>query len=155
LEKMLADSDVHVVEAACYALSRHPSPAADRALHKALNRAQGEALVAVIHLLGDRRAAASAAQLAELAEGSRGATAEAAIAALGKISTGEAVAALRKLHAAGEAKGSAAHALLQSAQELTKQGKTADAKGILAQLVGPSDPPHIRRGASLALKQLG
>ncbi|MFH1843598.1 MAG: hypothetical protein ABIF77_10380, partial [bacterium] len=76
--------------------------------------------------------------------------------ALGKIASAEALQALHKLHAVGGVKGhAAAHALLQSAQELTKQGKTTEAKAILGQLSNPSELRHVRHGASLALKRIG
>jgi len=55
LRQMLANPDGRVVEAACFALSRHPSPAVGKALREALGQAKGTGLVAVIRLLGDRR----------------------------------------------------------------------------------------------------
>jgi HEAT repeat protein len=155
LEKMLADSDPHVVEAACYALSRHSSPAVGNALRNALGRANGNGLVAVINLLGDRRDAGCAGQLAKLGAGT-GDAAEPAMAALGKIATPEAVRVLSGLHAHGEGKRhtSTAHTLLQSAQELAARGEIAAATAVYKQLTAASEPPHIRRGASLALERI-
>ena len=68
LAEMLGSANNHVVEAACYALSRHPSPAVSRALRDALGKARGKGLVAVINLLGDRRDEQSAAPIAKLSE---------------------------------------------------------------------------------------
>jgi HEAT repeat protein len=154
LEQALADPDMRVGEAACYALSRHPSPAAGRALRNGLDKASGNARVAVVNLVGDRRDATSAVRLAELANDADELTADAATTALGKIATSEAVGVLSRLHrdAQGKPRAAAAHALLESAQELGVRGKATEARAILEQL-GTSDIPHIRRGARIALRQ--
>lgn len=153
LEKMLLDPDTHVAEAACYALSRHPGPAAGRALRNALDKAGGTARVAVINLLGDRRDAASAARLSELAADADDLTADAAIAALAKIASRGAIRTLSRLHSGGEGArvAAAAHGLLESARELATRGKAAEARTIVDQLAN-SSIPHIRRGARIALQ---
>jgi HEAT repeat protein len=153
LEAMLGSADVHVVEAACYALSRHASSSANRVVQEGLHKAKGSGLVPVIDLAGDRRDPECAAKLAELAQSSDGPTADAAIAALGKIASADAIRTLAKLHAEGQdaRRVAAAHALLQGAQELAARGNAAEARGVYQQLTGNSEAPWIRRGALLAL----
>ena len=141
LEKMLSDPDVHVVEAACYALSQRRSAAVSRALRRALDRAAGARLDPIVNLIGDRREAWAAPRLAQIGS-------EAAIAALGKIATPEAVRALRASRQAA-----VEHALLQAAQELAQRGQDAAAKEIYAELAS-SHTPQIGRGAKIALGNL-
>jgi hypothetical protein len=51
----LTDRDIHVVEAACFAIGQRPSQKADEGLRAALARAEGMAQVALIQLAADRR----------------------------------------------------------------------------------------------------
>lgn len=157
LAKMLAGSDPHAAEIACYALSRHPAPAVGAALREALSRANGSARIAIVTLLGDRRDSEGAEAIAALAQGPDAPVSDAAVAALGKIATEAAVKALLDLHKGPDAARSAAagHALLQAGQELAARGKPADAKAIYEQLSGPAEPLHIRRGALLGRINLG
>jgi HEAT repeat protein len=155
LESMLTSADSHVVEAACYALSRHNSPAVAKALRNGLSKANGKGLISVINLAGDRRDPDSVARLTELAHSGDGQTADAAIAALGKIASPSAIQALTRLHSEGGRNTAAAHALLQSGQELAARGKAAEARSVYQILTASSEAPHIRRGASLGLSSRG
>jgi len=155
LEKLLADPDQVMVEAACYALARQPSPKVGQALRNALSNARGNGLLAIINLLGERQDAASAARIAELTANAEPLVYDSAICALGKIASPEAVAALEKLRKTADAKKSelAAHALLQSAQQLSKRGDKKNAARIYSSLNHPDTPTHIRRGASIAQRR--
>lgn len=156
IEKMLADSDPHIAEAACYAIASRPSEAADQALRKALRRPEDGGLVAVATLLGDRRAAAAAGRLTGLAKQGNGEVASAAISALGKIASPKAREALSHLHAEGGDKGrEASHALLESGRELLAKGQETAAKAVLGPLTAESEPAQVRRGAKLALAEAG
>lgn len=83
-------TDPQQVELACYALRSHPSGAVDAGLVQQLPKLQGSSLVAVVNLLGDRRAAAAVPALGTLAGGGDPAVAKAAWAALGRIGSIEA-----------------------------------------------------------------
>ncbi len=156
LSKMLESADIHEVEAACYALASNPSPAAGRALRAALGKAKGNGLVAVVNLLGERREAQSADPIVPLARSEDATVSEAAIAALGKIASDralEALAALRKSDNR-ERRHAANRASLQSAQELEKRGKVAEAKALYQELADSAEPAQVRRGAGLGLADL-
>ena len=156
LEKMLADSDPHTAEAACYAIASHPSKAADQVLRKALGRREDGGLVAVATLLGDRRVADAAGRLTSLAKRGNGEVASAAIAALGKIASPKAREALSHLHAdGGDKRREASHALLESGRELLAKGQESAAKAVLGPLTAESEPAQVRRGAKLALAEAG
>lgn len=145
LAKMLEDSDCRLAEAACYALAQNPSSAVAAALRRALRQAKGNGLVAVINVVGERRDTDSAATLAELATGRDERAADAAIAALGKIATPEATRTCSMLleDSQGWRRVAAAHALLQSTQELAVRNKTAAASEIYGQLTGSSTGSRI------------
>ena len=152
LDGMLASADPHVVEAACYALSRHRAPAVAQVVRNGLGKAKGRGLITLITLAGDRRDPECVARLAQFATSLDEQTADAAIAALGKIASPVAIEALTKLHT-GPRRTQAAHALLQGGQELAVRGKAAEARSVFQRLTGDSEAPHIRRGALLALGQ--
>lgn len=151
LDGMLANDDPHIVESACYALSKHPAPAVAQALRNGLRKANGRGLITVINLVGDRRDPESVARLTELSHSEDEPIADAAIASLGKIASPSAIRELIQQHSDGERRTAAAHALLQCAQELAAHGKVAEAKSVLERLTTGSDAPHIRRGALLGL----
>jgi HEAT repeat protein len=157
LTQMLANPDARVVEAACFALSRHPSPAVGKALREAIGQARGTGLVAVIRLLGDRRDAQCVDALVTIAAGSDAAASGAAIVAMGQIATPPAAEALTTLHAGDrpERRAVASHALLQAGQELAARGKADEARALFAQLAAESEPPHVCRGALLGRVRLG
>lgn len=149
LGRLLDNPDARLVEAACYALSRHRSPAVSHLLRSALDSAGGAALAAVINVLGDRRDAEAVGKIAKLASGADAAVAESAVAALGKIATPEAIRALSNLHAKGARRADAAHALLQGGQELAARGNTAAATQVFEKLAD-SRIAQIRRGARIS-----
>jgi hypothetical protein len=60
-EMLLASPDVHLVEAACYAIGCAPSPEADALLEKARDRARGDALLAISSLIASRQIAETTA----------------------------------------------------------------------------------------------
>jgi HEAT repeat protein len=151
LEGMLASDDPHLVEAACYGLSKHPAPAVALALRNGLSKAKGRGLACVINLIGDRRDSESVPRLTELAQSGDDQIADAAIAALGKIASSSALKELTRLHSGGARRMAAAHALLQCGQELAARGKAAEAKGVFERLTSNSEASHIRRGALLGL----
>jgi len=155
LAEMLGSANSRVVEAACYALSRHPSPAVSSALRDGLNKSQGSGLAAVINLLADRRDSQSAGAIAKLTQSADAPVADAAIAALGKIATENAAKVLADLRKSDSPKRriAANHAYLQCAQELEARGKFARAKSIYEQLAASGESEHVRRGARIGLAQ--
>lgn len=156
LQKMLAGEDSHAAEAACYAISTRPSAPADKVLRKGLKRRDDSGLVAIIKLLGDRRVKDAVRYLTNLANRNAEGPSSAAIQALGKIASKEAIETLANLHKKGDANGrKASHALLESGRELLSKGLKEEAQIVLEQLETKSELRHIRRGAKLALEQLG
>jgi HEAT repeat protein len=153
LAKLLESGNGHLVEAACYALSSNPSPKVADALRRALDKTEGNGLIAVVNLLGERRDAGSAQPFARLSKSQDVAVAEAAIAALGKIATENAVTILADLRKSRqlERRTAANHASLQAAQELEKRGKVAEAKALYEALTASGEPEQVRRGARLGL----
>jgi len=156
LRKLLESEDTRMAEAACYALSSSPSPRADSVLLGALGRARGNALIAVINLLGERRSAESAEAIVKVARNKDGAVADAAIAALGKIASQQSVRALADLRRSDDPqrRTQASHASLQCAYELEKRGNLAAAAEIYEQLASSGEPSPVRRGARLGLARL-
>ena len=148
--------DEKTAEMACYALFGNRSEAAGKALRDALDTARGTTLVAVVMCLAERRDRRSAGALDRLARDADALVAAAAIAALGKIATNEAARALAALSASGDQahRLEALHASLQCAQEMALRGQLAQARAIYERLAAAGTPQHIRRGASLGLKQL-
>ncbi len=151
LSELLESENGHLVEAACYALASNPSPKVDDVLVAALKRTEGDGLIAVINLLGERRDAKSTQAIGECVEASSPAVAEAAIAALGKIASERSIKTLAGL---GKNNVPARHALLQAAQELEKRGKAAEARAIYEDLATSGQPANVRRGARLGLARL-
>ena len=154
LASLLEGSDPVLSEAACYALRSQDSAAALAVLRKSLTRCRGVARVAILNLLGDKKDATSTAQIIALASDPDPLLSDAAICALGKIASGESVAALDRMHRGSDPtrRLNSAHALLQAGQQLAQRGNPAAARAIWSQLVKDTEAPQIRRGASLALK---
>ena len=150
LSRLMVGGDACLAEAACYAISNHPSPAADQTLTAALGTAQGNGLLAIINLTAERRIPGAAPALTTLASGNDAAAASAATAALGKIATPDAIAALT-----GMRSDEAAYALLQAGRELAARGQKADAWKLLEKLGTPALPWQIRRGALVGRIELG
>ena len=144
--RKLAHRDVHVVEAACFAIAQRPSQKADEAIRTALVGAQGAAQIALIHLAGGRRDAGCVPALAKLAVSTDRTLAVAAESALGKIASPDALAALSALRTE-----SAGLALLQAAQELRARQKQFEARDLLRRLDTASSSILVRRGASSLL----
>jgi hypothetical protein len=143
LVRKLADRDVHVVEAACFAIGQRPSQIADEGLGAALARANGVAQVALIQLAGDRRAARCVPILAKIATEADRKLSAAAVTALGKIATADAMAAL-----SASARGETAElALLQAATSL----QPSEARALLRRLETTTSSPLVRRGAQCLL----
>jgi HEAT repeat protein len=154
LASLLEGSDPVLSEAACYALRSQDSAAALAVLRKSLTRCRGVARVAILNLLGDKKDATNTAQIIALASDPDPLLSDAAICALGKIASGESVAALDRMHRGSDPtrRLNSAHALLQAGQQLAQRGNSAAARAIWSQLVKDTAAPQIRRGASLALK---
>ena len=158
LSKMLVSTDRKVVEAACYALSGRDSAKTKTALRKALDHAGSDPQrAAIITLLGNMKDSESIELLVRSAESKQPVVFESAMSALGRIASGDAVASLRKILAGGDQakRHAAGAALLQAAQRLTAQRKTADAVAIYKQLNAARVPGHIRRGAFIGRAHLG
>ena len=155
LGKLLLADDT--VEMACFAISRHPSPAAGRTLREALGKIKGRGLAPVASLLGERRDAEAVDALVEHASGQDETAAFAAIAALGKIAAGKAVETLTGLHKSADARrrDAAAHALLECAQELARKGSVDQATSIHGELIADREHPQIRRAALVDRIELG
>lgn len=149
LSNMLLNTDTHLVEAACYALSQHPSPAVNAALREVLVKTKSTGRIAVINLLGDRKDAKSDQQIAEFISNTDDATANAAIVALGKIASDVSLKELTLSYEKNDFKyrTTVTLALLQCGHELVKTGKISEAKVIYKQLMTPSNSLHVRRGA--------
>jgi HEAT repeat protein len=141
---------------ACLALGSQRSPKAVEILRAALPAARGRARLQLISALGNLRDAQSVGVLAEMARDADAAVAGAAVVALGKLtseSSGETVAALGK-----EARPATAWAVteasLRRAEQLAAAGDRESASAIYAELLRPSQPIHIQRGALAALLRL-
>ena len=148
------------VALASQALTMHPSPKASEVLRQALPRLRGAARVQVISTLGDRQDAASVESLARLAKDQHTETATAAIHALGKIANAparETIAALSRQLGKGERPELARdvfEASMSAAERLAAIGERAAAVAIYRDLLDPTQPDNVRRGAFEALLQL-
>jgi len=134
---------------ACFALGGLRSAKAGDLLRAALPDARGTARLQIVEALGHRAEAASVKPLADLARDADGALARAAIRALGAVDAAtarEAVAALRR-EAKPEVAGAVADASLNGAEQLVAAGDTAAAAALCTELLQPTGPRHIRRGA--------
>lgn len=141
---------------ACAALAQNPSPKATAELRKALGSTKGRAQAQVAHALGVRQDTKAVAQLNKLASGSDLDAAEAAIIALGKIGTSGAQKTLAKLRQeCPEALSRAVtEASLSLAETLAVKGSPRIAAGIYTELLAPTRPADIRRGAFGGLVRL-
>jgi hypothetical protein len=156
LVRLLASPDVHLAEAACYALRSASSPAADAAIRDALENAHGPALLALIDLAGSHQDAQSAQLLAAVTKGLDQAAAQSAVVALGKIATPDAIGTLTRL--ASDQNGplhiTASQALLHSAQVLASRGWTSQARDVLLSIATTGMDARLRRGAQHLLAGL-
>lgn len=148
--------DEKTVGIACLALSTNRSPAANEALRNALSAAKGMARVQIVSALGNHQDKKAVKAIAGLARDADAAVASAAILALGKIGGPEAHAAIASLRK--EAKPAVALAVaeasLRAVEQLTAAGDRKTSAAIAAELLAPSQPANIRRGAFGALLRL-
>lgn len=134
--------DPELSQFARFALEPMPWPEAGAALRSALPALQGGLAVGVIHSLGARRDAAAVPLLRERLAVPDAAIAAAAADALGKIATGEAVAAL--LTSLDSARPDVAHALLTAARRHLESGQPPKAQALFDELRRRHDlPPAI------------
>ncbi len=139
------------VEMACYALVNQESEEVNPALRQALGPLEGQPLVAVLNLLGDRRDAGSVEAVTSYVEASSAAVADVAIAALGKIASDQASRLLRRMRTGADSprRKAAAMAYLQAGRELASRGETERARRIYDELIEEEQLLHVRRGALL------
>ncbi len=134
---------------ALYALERIESSAADDALIKALNEAEGKIKTAVINSLGQKKSAASVNKLGELLSGDNMHIASVSAAALGKIANDEAFNILKSAKSA--AKGDLYDRILDSyllcADNFLKQGNKTQAVSVYQELYSGKEPVRIRAAA--------
>ena len=134
---------------ACLALGSRRSPQIAEVLRNALPAARGRARLQIISALGHQQDQRAVKKLAELAQDSDPALASAAILALGKIGGDEAhgvIAALRK-----ENRPAVAFAVAEATLRVAEQTGSVT---LYEEMLAPSQPAHIRRGAFSALLRL-
>ncbi len=141
---------------ACAALAQNPSSQASIELRQALGSTTGRAQAQVAHALGVRKDTKAVAQLNRLATGTDLDAAEAAVIALGKIGTPGAqktLAALRQ-ECPEPLSRAVVEASLSLAEDLAARGRPRIAAGIYSELLVPTRPADIRRGAFGGLVRL-
>jgi len=143
---------------ACLALTTYPPGQADDLLRSALTSTGGNARVQIIQTLGDRRDRKAVKALAALADADDPAARHAAIVSLAKIGDPSALKALTKVQSSPLAANSSSafltSCLLTCADNLAQGGDKKPAREILTNLLDPTQPDHIRRGAFLTLMRL-
>lgn len=151
LARLLADPQC--VEMACYALGRNPSPASTQALIRGIPEAQGLGRVAIINALAGRTSPEACGAFERHAADQESVVAEAAIRALGMTGTPKSAASLARLAAGSTAARLPVvrDAQLRCAQLMNTAGNRSAAAAIYKELLAPTLPPHIRRGALLGL----
>lgn len=122
--------DEHLGQYARDGLERMPDAAAGAALRDALGRLQGNALIGVVHSLGQRREAAAVPALEKLAAAPQSVAAPAAVLALGRIATPGAVRVLGEMLARGtpELRAAAAEGSLFVAAQDAVEGRATLAR---------------------------
>ncbi len=147
LAELLKRRDVTGI--ACLALSTHPSTLANKVLREALTASTGADRVQIIVALGSRKDALAVPILAKLARDPDFKTAATAIAALGKIAGREALESLSSLRGLSDPERAylAVMASLVAADRFVEAGLNATAADIYEDLLGPSQPPKVRRAA--------
>lgn len=139
---------------ASLALQTNPSAQADEALRTA--RAAGNALIQIVHTLGDRRDPKSVSALTQLARGDDRGVAEAAIVALGKIGDDAAQSVVVDLCIKAEPPLSftLAEAVLRIAERRVAEANLPAARSLYLELLNTGCPEAVRRGALSALLAL-
>jgi len=146
-------TDAKLSHMARYALEPMPYPKAAKAMRDALGNTSGPTKVGLLTSLGFRRDAASTAAITALLGDKDNDVAAAAAGALGRIGTVEAAKALSNFRPkAGKALLVAvAEASLAAAEQLTKNGKQAEAAAICKDLQNDRWPSHVRLGAFVGM----
>lgn len=157
LSRLLEADDVRVVEAGCYALRTQPAPEADAAVRRALDKAAGDRLVALINVVRDRRDAMAEARLAELTRHDDDRVAEAALTALGALASPLAQRTLGEARAGAAPKHgyAATLALLEAGRRLAAGNQPDEARRVFARLTSTNEPAWVRRGALAGQIALG
>jgi HEAT repeat protein len=140
----------------CLALTTYPPGKADEILRAALASARGTARVQIINTLGDRRDAKAVKLLTQLAVDADSSVARAALASLGKVGNQAAWKAIASFPKDADPilQPTLTEATLRCADALAESGERKSATLIYEQLVAPSQPAYIRRGALDALLRL-
>lgn len=151
LEPMLLDEAT--VDMACSAIALDPAPETGETLRKALANAGGNAEIAIVNLLGERRDAEAVQALCGIAGGDKLPAACAAVRALGKIGNEAAAACLAKALESTEVtvRSTTMDASLICAEALLKSGKRADGAAIYSELANETYPEAVRNAAKLGL----
>jgi hypothetical protein len=147
---------------ACLALTAYPHGKADSILRQALARAHGKVKVQIINTLGDRRDEKATKLLAAVARGAENGrdsetqAVESAVAALGKIGTPGAYSEVVSLCgcAGTELEPALAEAKMRCAERFAASGDAKAAVAIYNELIAPTQPVSLRRGAFLGLAGL-
>ncbi|MBL7154262.1 MAG: HEAT repeat domain-containing protein [Phycisphaerae bacterium] len=155
IAKLLTDEKT--VDMACYAIGQNPSAAAGKALRDALAAGSPTVQVRIINLLGDRKDAQSVEALGRFVLGGEKESAVAAVAALGKIGGLRAREVLVQTRGSGreDLRLAATDAYLQCAEDLTADGKDAEALAIYKELAGKDEAAFVRSAAVQGLADVG
>ncbi|MCH8136740.1 MAG: HEAT repeat domain-containing protein [Proteobacteria bacterium] len=143
-------SDLRTSDMARYALERIDGKAVDSVLRSALGKTSGKIQVGIIGSLGMRRDAKSTAALTELLNSTDLMVAEAAVSALGRIGTSKAAKSLKqagKNMVGKPLRVKVMDAYLQCADQLAKQGKKSEAKGMYEEIYSVGVTKMIRVAA--------
>ncbi|MGQ9575834.1 MAG: HEAT repeat domain-containing protein [Thermoguttaceae bacterium] len=145
--------DERLSDMARLALERIPGPAAEQALREALDKAQGNTLVGVIHSLAQRRDQKAAARLATLLEGPDPAVAGAAATALGSIGDPASLKALGEAlkKVSPRVRARVGEAILFAAERALAEGDRDGAAAAYERLRRPELPKPVRTAATRGL----
>jgi len=155
---LLGEKDTLVRDAARRALANNPEKAAGaKLLARMPSEKDAKFKAALINSLGYRAEASSVSALSTELANKDQTVAIAAARALGKIATPDAAKSLSAARekAAGELKLWIGDSLLLCADDLKKQGKSAEAIALYKQLSGPKESKHVRVAALQGLLQAG
>jgi len=144
-------SDEHLASYARTALEVIKDPSAGEALRAALPQLKGRLLAGVVTSLGVRGDEAAVPELQKLVGGEDRGVAEAALAALANIGTEDALTTVTAALNQGpeELRISAAHAALEAAERLNKNGNEQAAAKLLKSVRAAVLPDHIKKAATL------
>ncbi|MHC4151807.1 MAG: HEAT repeat domain-containing protein [Planctomycetota bacterium] len=144
LQEMLTNEETS--EMACYALESIPSPAADKALIKAMQKTNGKTRIGIINTLSQRQSEEAVQDLKQLINDSDTTTAVAAVAALAQIGTPQAAQALeQELDTSNtDLKLWILDSYLKCAYAIADQGKNEQAFEMFEKLYQPQQTTTIR-----------